>query len=159
VAARWGAPLNERLEFEALFEDRFVIVAGRQNPWARKRKVELAQLVDEPWVMPPPRNIITSLAMEWFRANGLDYPHTVVITESPQVRLMLPATGPFLTMFPAAVLRFPAARTELVALPVPLRMAPVPNGIITLKNRTLNSVARLFVKHAREVAKLLGKSD
>jgi len=31
-------------------------------------------------------------------------------------------------------------------------MAPVPTEILTLKNRTLSSVARLFIKHAREVA-------
>jgi hypothetical protein len=36
-------------------------------------------------------------------------------------------------------------------------VAPVPNGIVTLKNRTLTSVARLFIKQAREVAKLLAK--
>jgi hypothetical protein len=36
-------------------------------------------------------------------------------------------------------------------------MAPVPNGIVTLKNRTLSAVARLFIKHAREVAKVMAK--
>jgi hypothetical protein len=33
----------------------------------------------------------------------------------------------------------------------------VPIGIVTLKNRTLGPVARLFVEHAREVAKPLAK--
>jgi DNA-binding transcriptional LysR family regulator len=157
IAARWGSPTDERLEFESLFEDRVVIVAGAQNPWARRRKIELAELVNEPWVLPPPHNVITSLALESFRNSGLDYPRTIVVTESPQVRLTLPATGPFLTMFAAAVLRFPTRRTELKALPVPLPIAPVPIGIVTLKNRTLTSVARLFVKHTREVARLLGR--
>jgi DNA-binding transcriptional LysR family regulator len=156
-AARWGSPLDERLAFEPLFEDKFVIVAGVQNPWARRRKIELAELVNEPWVLPPPRNIITSQAMECFRARGLDYPRTMVVTESPQVRLALPATGSFLTMFAASVLRFPTRRTELKALAVPLPMTSVPNGIITLKNRTLSSVARLFIENAREVAKLLAR--
>jgi DNA-binding transcriptional LysR family regulator len=157
IAARWGSPIDERFEFESLFEDRFVVAASAQSRWARRRKIELAELVNEPWVLPPPRNIIASLALESFRASGLDYPRTIVITESPQVRLTLPATGPFLTMFAAAVLRFPARRTELKALPVPLPIAPVPIGIVTLKNRTLSSVARLFVKQAREVANLLAK--
>jgi DNA-binding transcriptional LysR family regulator len=157
IAARWGSPLDERLEFEPLFEDRIVVVAGGQSPWARRRKIELAELVREPWVMPPPRNIITSVALECFRASGLEYPRTIVVTESPQVRLTLPATGSFLTMLAAAALRFPTRRTEVKALPVQLPIAPVPNGIITLGNRTPSSVARLFIKHAREVAKLLAK--
>jgi len=36
-------------------------------------------------------------------------------------------------------------------------VACVPNGIVTLKNRTLSPVARLFIQHAREVAKPLVK--
>jgi hypothetical protein len=95
--------------------------------------------------------------VETFRACGLDYPRTIVITESPQVRFNLPATGSFLTMFSASALSFPTRRTEIKVLPVQLPMAAVPNGIVALKNRTLNSVARLFIKHAREVAKALAK--
>jgi hypothetical protein len=95
--------------------------------------------------------------LEAFRASGLNHPRTIVVTESPQARFNLPATGSFLTMFAASALRFPTRRTEVKALPVQLPMAPVPNGIVTLKNRTLSAVARLFIKHAREVAKLLAK--
>jgi DNA-binding transcriptional LysR family regulator len=157
IAARWGSPVNERLEFESLFDDQYAIVAGAQNPWARRRKIELAELVNEPWVLPPPRSVVASLALEIFRASGLDYPRTIVVTESPQARFNLPATGSFLTMLSASALRFPTRRTEVKALPVQLPIAPVPNGIVTLKNRTLTSVARLFIKHAREVARLLAK--
>jgi DNA-binding transcriptional LysR family regulator len=157
IAAKWGFPIDERLEFESLFDDQVVIVAGAQNPWARRRKIELAELVNEPWVLPPPRSVVGSLALEIFRTSGLDYPRTIVVTESPQVRFNLSATGPFLTMFAACALRFPTRRTELKVLPVQLPMAPVSNGIFTLKNRTLSSVARLFIKHAREVAKPLRK--
>jgi DNA-binding transcriptional LysR family regulator len=157
IAAKWGSPFDERLEFESLFDDPYFIVAGAQNPWAHRRKVELGELVNEPWVLPPPRSVVSSLALETFRASGLDYPRTIVVTESPQARFNLPATGPFLTMFSASALRFPTKHTELKALPVQLPMVPLPNGIVTLKNRTLSSVARLFIKHAREVAKLLAK--
>jgi DNA-binding transcriptional LysR family regulator len=158
VAARW-APLNDdRLEFESLFDDRYPIVASAQSPWARRRKIELAELVNEPWVMPPPHSVVASLALEAFRASGVNYPRTIVVAESPQARINLPATGSFLTMLSASALRFPTKRRELKALPVQLPLAPVPNGIVTLKNRTLSSVARLFIKHARQVAKLLAKS-
>jgi DNA-binding transcriptional LysR family regulator len=157
VAAKWGSPMDERLEFESLFNDQYVIVAGARNPWARKRKIELAQLVNEPWVLPPPRSVVASLASEVFRASGLDYPRTIVVAESPQARFNLPATGPFLTMLSASALRFSGRHTEVKALPVQLPMAPVLNGIVILKNRTLGSVARLFIKNAREVAKLLAK--
>jgi DNA-binding transcriptional LysR family regulator len=157
IAARWGSPFDERLEFEPLFDEQYAMVAGAQNPLARRRKIELAELVNEPWVLPPSRSVIASLALETFRASGLDYPRTIVVTESPQARFNLTATGAFLTMLSASALRFPTRRTEVKALPVQLPIVPVPNGIVTLKNRTLSSVARLFIKHAREVAKLLPK--
>jgi DNA-binding transcriptional LysR family regulator len=157
IAARWRPLIAERLQFESLFDDPFVIVAGATNPWTRRRKIELAELVNEPWVLPPPHSVLASVALETFRASGLDYPRTVVVTESPQARFNLPATGSFLTMFSASTLRFPTRRAELKALPVQLPMAPVPRGIVSLKNRTLTAVARLFIKHAREVAKLLAK--
>jgi len=157
IATRWGPLIDERLEFEFLFDDYMVIVAGAQSPWARRRRIELAELVNEPWVLPPPGSGITLHALEVFRASGLDYPRTIVVTESPQARFDLPANGSFLTMFSASALRFPTRRTEVKILPVQLPMVPMPNGILTLKNRTLSSVARLFIKHAREVAKLSAK--
>jgi DNA-binding transcriptional LysR family regulator len=113
ISARLGVLVDERPEFESLFDDQYVIVAGAQNPWARRRKIELAELVNEPWVLPPPRSVVASLALETFRAGGLGYPRTIVITESPQARFNLPATGSFLTMFSASALRFPTRRTEI----------------------------------------------
>ena len=77
-----------------------------------------------------------SIAMRAFTAAGLGYPRTTVVTDSPHVRTSLLATGRYLTIFPGSTLRFPADRRELKALPVELPMARVPNGIVTLKNRT-----------------------
>jgi len=157
IAARWRSPMDERFEFEALFDDKYSIVAGAQNPWTRRRKVKLAQLVNEPWVLSPPGSVTASLALEAFRASGLDYPRTIVVTESPQARFNLPATGLFLTMLLASALRFSPRGREVKVLPVQLPIAPVPVAVVTLQNRTLSAVARLFIKHAREVAKLLAE--
>jgi hypothetical protein len=41
------------------------------------------------------------------------------------------------------------------SLPVELQGSSVPVSIMMPKNRTLNPVARLFIEHAREVAKSL----
>src|ERR1700722_6182187 len=106
---------------------------------------ELAELVNEPWVLPPPNSVIGSVAIEAFRANGLDHPRTAVITIPPDVRSSLLATGRFLTIFPASALRFSTKRREIRVLPVELRTARVPSGVVTLKNRSLNPVARLVV--------------
>ena len=94
---------------------------------------------------------------EAFRASGLDYPRTTVVADSPEVRISLLATGHFVTIFPASILRFPTMRSEIKVLPVELPMAHVQNVIVTLKNRPLSPVARLFIDCAREDAKPLAK--
>jgi DNA-binding transcriptional LysR family regulator len=106
IAPRFGPIVDERLGFEFLFEDSCVVAAGAQSPWARRRRIELTELVNEPWVLPR-SGIVGSVATEAFGAGGLDYPRTTVVTDSPQVRMSLLATGRFLTIFPAYALRFP----------------------------------------------------
>lgn len=157
VARRFDPVMDEHFNVEFLYDDSYVVVAGAQNPWAKRRKIELAELVNDPWALPAPESVTGSVATEAFRALGLDYPRVPVVTISPEARISLLATGHFLSIFPASALRFPARRSEIKVLPIELPVAPVPNGIVTLKNRTLNPVARLFIEHAREIAKAAAK--
>lgn len=155
IVRRFGPIADQRLDFEFLFDDSFVVAAGVQNPWVRRRKIELADLADESWVLPPPGSVIASVVVEAFRANGLDPPRTTVVTESSEVRTSLLATGRFVAIYPASALRFPTNRSEIKVLPVTLPMARLPNGIVTLKNRAIGPVAQLFIDFARELAKPL----
>ncbi len=157
IARRFGPILDEQFDFEFLFDDSFVVAAGAQSPWARRRKIELADLVNESWVLPPPGSVIPSVVMEAFRARGLNYPRTAVVTESAEVRTSLLVTGRYLTVFPASALRFSENRSEIRILPVKMPMARLPNGIVTLKNRALGPVVQLFIDSARDVAKSLAK--
>jgi DNA-binding transcriptional LysR family regulator len=154
IARRFGPIAEERLGFEFLFDDSSVVAAGAQSPWARRRRIEFAELLKESWVLPPPGSEIASIAMEAFRANGVGYPRITVITDSPHARMSLLATGRFVTILPASALKFPATRAEIKALPVHLPRAGVPNGIVTLKARALSPVAQLFIDCAREVANI-----
>jgi DNA-binding transcriptional LysR family regulator len=159
IARRFGPIADERLDFEFLFDDSYVVAAGVHHPCVRRRKLELAELLSEAWVLPPPGSVIASVVLEAFRARGLDYPRTVVVTESSEVRTSLLATGRFVTIFPAFALRFSARSLEIKALRVELPMARLPNGIVVPKTRALSPVAQLFIDCAREVAKSLAKQN
>ena len=63
--------------------------------------------------------------------------------------------GPFLAALPASLLRFSANLPPLKVLPVDLPVEPWPVELMTLKNRTLTPVVKLFIDYAREVAKPL----
>jgi len=159
IARRFSSPADERLESEYLFSDVYVVVAGARSPWVRRRRIALADLVHESWVLRPSESVIGAVAKEAFRVSGLDQPRVTAVTDSPEVRMSLLATGRFLTIVPASALRFPAKRSDIKILPVELPVAPVANEIVTLKNRTLGPVARLFIEHAREIAKPLAKAN
>jgi len=155
VAWRLGPFADEQFGFEYLFDDSFVVAAGAQHPWARRRKVELAELANQSWALPPPNSALGSINRQAFAARGLRYPRATVFTVPAEVLISQLATGRLLTIVPASVLRYPTRRPETNILPIELPMAPVPIGVVTLNNRTLNPVAQLFLDTAREVAKPL----
>jgi DNA-binding transcriptional LysR family regulator len=157
IIKRIGPFADEQFRVETLFHDSFVVVAGAKHPWARRRSIDLGELPSQSWVLPPPETMPGAILMDAFRSSGLDYPRVSVVTLPSEVRARLLATGRFLTIFPTSILRFMAERPLLKVLPVELPIAPVPVGIVTLKNRTLSPTAKLFIEHAREVAKPLAK--
>jgi len=154
ITRRGGLFKDEQFSFETLYDDSFVVLAGVKNPWARRRGIELAELVNEPWALPAPESSVTEAAMEAFRASGLDCPRATLVTNSPEQRISLVANGRFLTI---AASPFRTRHPELKVLPVELPMARMPVGIVTVKTRRLSPVAKLFIQHAHEVAKPLTK--
>jgi DNA-binding transcriptional LysR family regulator len=155
VVRRFAPAPEERFEFEALFDDSYIVAAGASSRWVRRRRIGLAELAGEPWTLPPPGSVIATLAAELFRARGLDYPRTAVVTDSPETRIGLLATGRFITIFPASISRFPTMRSEIRVLPVGLSMPRVQNVIVTLKDRAPGPAAKLFVERAREDSRAL----
>jgi DNA-binding transcriptional LysR family regulator len=143
---------QEDLEVEALFYDRHRVVANARSSWARRRKLSLAQLVDEPWTFPA-GPVIRGLIAEAFHARGLETPRERVSASSILLRNQLLATGRFLTVLPDSVLRYHAAQWSLKALPIDLGVAPRPVMLVTLKKRTVGSVVQLFIEEVRAVAK------
>jgi DNA-binding transcriptional LysR family regulator len=148
---------DERVSFEFLFESPYVVAAGANNPWLRRRRIALADLKDEPWALPPPEGRFGSYVGEVFRAAGLDFPRAAVVASALELRANLLKTGRYLAIFPDFWLKLPEPHPFIRKLPVDLSVASGPIGIVTLKNRALNPAAQLFIEAAREVAKPLAK--
>jgi DNA-binding transcriptional LysR family regulator len=146
-------PAADDVETEVLFEEQVFVVAGMQNPLTRRRKLELSELIDECWALPPLESYPGSQIVKAFQACNSGYPRKGVIVHSTQMQTTLLATGRFLGIFPGSMLRYCAERLQLKILPVNLSIPPWPVGILTLKNRMLSPVAQLFVECARAVAK------
>lgn len=152
-----GRVADERLAFEFLYNDSYVIVCGPNNALARRRKIQLAELVDQPWVLQPPDSVLAPLLMDAFRASGLGLPRPTVLAMPGEVRSRLLESGRFLSIAPVSALKFSGDRLDLKVLPVRLPPARLPVGIVTLRKRTLSPVAQLFIETAREISKPLAK--
>jgi DNA-binding transcriptional LysR family regulator len=144
----------EHVDVETLLLDPHIVVAGARNPWARRRRLKLCDLMDETWALPPPGSPYASVVSEAFRANGLTVP-PVAISSTLPVRTTLLATGRFLSMVPRIVMQFAPKNRMLKALPIDLPTTVKPLALVTLKNRTLNPIAGVFVHQLRNTAKRL----
>jgi len=153
-----GAIREEDIELETLYEEPLVVVAGVDNPWVRRRKIRLADLVNERWTWPHGGDF-DSLVVEAFRVSGLNPPHPAVYTDAVNMRISLAATGPFLAVVPAAIMRSPSKYPSLRKLPVELPATFRQIGSVTLKNRTLSPLAQKFIEYARKIAKPLARAQ
>jgi LysR family pca operon transcriptional activator len=149
--------LDSGLSVEYLYDEPLVIAAGNENRWARRRQIKLAELIDEPWILPQPDSQVGSLITELFRSAGLDRPKKGVVCTSLQMNEALLATGRYLACYPGSFLKLNAHRQSIKALPVRLPKRAMPVGIVTLKNRPLSPIAKLFVEEARKTTSGFGK--
>ena len=154
LARMHGSFGEEDLDIEVLSYDRHFVVVGTRSRWARRRKVALSELVNEPWIFPSTQ-VIRALITEAFKAHGLEVPRERVSAGSILLRNHLLATGLFLDVLPDSVLRYNAKQWSLKALPIDLGVQPRSIAIVTLKNRTLSPVVQLFVEQVRAVAKTM----
>ena len=134
---------------EVLFDDHLVIVAGLQSRWARRRKVDLAELHTEPWVLGSPNTANYAHIAEAFRARGLAAPKVALQTLSVPLRAHFLGTGRFIAAMPESL----AAQSPVKILPVELPVQPWPFAIFTLKDRTLSAAADRFIAHLRSFAR------
>src|SRR5436305_4011565 len=140
---------------ETLFHDSAVVVTGANNPLTRRRKIKLAELVDEPWIQQTSDHYFASLVAGAFRAEGCAPPKLTVATTSAALRNELLATGYFLTVIPGFALKLPHRHPFLMALPVELPKKPQPIAIITFSDRTLSQLAELYCERVRAITKPL----
>jgi DNA-binding transcriptional LysR family regulator len=153
ISLMTGKAAGADIVAETLFDDNhFVIVAGSQGPWAHRRKIELAELVNEAWTLLPSDSVASAVVAETFRAQGLEPPRNTVVTPSLHLRNRLLATGRFLTVLPRFAL-LADKNPSLKVLPVEFPNAPRATAILTLRNRTLSPLAEIFIETIRAVVK------
>jgi DNA-binding transcriptional LysR family regulator len=155
VARKLPSPLDEDFVSEILFHDELYVVAGAGSQWASRGKIKLAELLDEPWIVPVSDSVLGSLFSEYFRSAGMRQPRLSVASNSMILRNRLLETGRYVSVLPRSILHFSGDLPKMKVLPVILPGVTPVTEILTLKNRTLNPAAKLFIQCARDVAKAM----
>ena len=153
---RLGPPFGDDVHSEILYRDPMVVVAPVQSKWARRRKMSLADLVDENWILYPPDRTPGIFIEQAFQEQGLRFPQAAVLSYSLQLRDMLLMTGDYLSIVAAsAVPVLNAKRDTVKVLQIDLGRGATarPVTIVTLKNRTPSPVVDVFIGCVRAVAK------
>lgn len=113
---------SDDVNVETLFDDHLVVAAGAHTRWASRRGIDLAELIEEPWILPPTSAWSYPYLKTAFEAHGLRMPKASLVTMSIDLRTRLLAAGPHITTFTNSVMRrLTADLNTLVRLPVELR--------------------------------------
>jgi DNA-binding transcriptional LysR family regulator len=150
--------LAAEIEAEHLFEDTQVVMAGINSPWARRRKLGLRDLLDAPWVLPPLDSPARRYVDDAFVAQGLSPPVAQVSTFSMPLCHQLLASGRYLAILPREASRL-AKHLPIKPLNVTFPSIARSIGLMTLKNRTLSPIARLFIEAARATAAAVAQRE
>ena len=147
---------SDDLKVEILFDDHLVVAAGKHTVWARRRnKIDLADLADQRWLLPPRETWTYGFVAEAFRQRQLDMPKVSLMTFSLPLVMHFLARDSFITVLPRSVVSLHSEAELIKMLPVDFPSSRWPVAIVTLKERTLSPVVERFIGCAREVAKSL----
>lgn len=94
---------DDDLDAEVLFDDQLVVVSGSRSRWARSRRLELADLAGEQWILPPADSLPGLSAADVFRGMGLEMARAPLTTLSIHLYVQLVATGRFVAMLPELI--------------------------------------------------------
>lgn len=150
VISRWTQEaVADDLATEVLASAPLAVMAERGHPLVKRKKLALADTIDEAWTLSPPDSFLGRVVVDVFRRRKLPLPAAIVTTLSVHMRLNLLASGRYLTMLPARMVRQRANKAWLRALNIDLPESAGPIASITVKKRTIGGALRHFQEACR----------
>ncbi|MEO7156154.1 MAG: LysR family transcriptional regulator [Vicinamibacterales bacterium] len=153
IARPYAGALEPDLQATPLFKERMRVVVGPGHRHANRRKLSLAELAEDRWILSRNELMPGSPIVSAFEREGLELPRSRVVSGSLNLRYALLATGRAVTVVPNSLLHFSPNRSDLRRLPLDLPSWEQATSILTLKGRTLSPVAGLFMDAAQDLAR------
>jgi DNA-binding transcriptional LysR family regulator len=151
VITRWTAEVvADDLAAEVLLKAPLAVLADRSHPLLKRKKLSLADTISEAWTLSPPDSFLGRVVVDVFQRRKLPLPPAIVTTLSVHMRLNLLASGRFLTMLPARMVRQRANRAWLRALDIDLPESRGSIASLTVKKRSIGGSLKLFQQACRD---------
>jgi DNA-binding transcriptional LysR family regulator len=158
IARVHGSDGASELNFEALAGETHRVLARAAHPLARKRRLDLSDLVDEPWILPPTGSLLRNRVDTLFVHRGLGLPRNVVETASiPVITSLLQCTD-MISALQAETVDPYCKSGVLAVLPLALDIQMEPFGIVTRRHHQLSPSAEALLAAVHETAaRMYGK--
>jgi len=144
---------DEALHHELLFTDELCVMAARGHPLAQRRRLELADLRGQSWVLSRPGTPLRETLGKFFASHGEPAPVPAVETgDQALVRGML-VTGGMLTVLSAHQLQYEVEAGQLCMLPVPLEGLGRRIGITTRRGAQLPASVWALLDEIRKASR------
>jgi DNA-binding transcriptional LysR family regulator len=134
------------MSVDAIDAEPLVVVSGVNHPLARRRKLALADLANERWILPPAGTAMAAVIERLFADARVALPQACVVTMSIHMRLHLMNSSHIVTTLPQSMLRHNPLRGSFKVLPVALPQSLGQIGVVRLKDRALSPVAERFLE-------------
>jgi DNA-binding transcriptional LysR family regulator len=147
------AARHEDLALEHLYDDELVVCASDRHRLAKLKRVTLADLAQERWVLSNPQLLNVQRLRRAFQEKGLPPPQIAVEARSLRIRLQIWAGTDLLGYVSRRVLQRSAQQLRLRELPVRELAWRRSVGVIYRKDAYLSPAARRFIEILKAAAK------
>jgi DNA-binding transcriptional LysR family regulator len=143
------------LVYEELTGEPACAVVRTGHPLLERERLQLKDLANRPWILPPQGSILRHRCDMMFRRAGLEPPVDVVDTTSQLLITALLQKTDALHVMPVEVARYYAELNVLSILPLELPFRMDAFGIITKADNLMSPGANLLLQAVRSAAKEL----
>lgn len=147
-----GPQAHNKFDFTALADEPLRAVVRRGHPLARRRRLELRELVAWPWVLQPLSSPARVLLEDEFARAGVAGPVDMIECTSIFATLQLVQSSQAVAVLPESVVRDHVKARLLSTLAVPVGRELKAFGLLTRRGEGLSEAAETFVRHLRRHA-------
>jgi len=146
---------QQGLRYEVLYSEGFRIVAGLRHRLARAKKMTLADIADDTWILPPESVPLRRQLDTLFMTSAGRKPRDPIESASIFTNESLLQHAPFLAVMPESTARRFARRRLLAVLPIALKGLVGPVALVMRDPSPLSPAVQSLVSALRaEVARL-----